>query len=301
MGLLNQITRNRLFVKRIPLREIPTQILLVELKQLQLLNLSLRLQWHPHHQEVLQIRHRSGVALRLHRPVPLELLQLLNLSLRLERHPHHREVSEEDRLRLRLLLPRRLLVLFRLQMQTTILTHLHSVEVQRLRPQHLGAMQHHLLHNLDLAMHHQLLRHLEEAMHHRHLRHLEEVAIQHRHLRHLEEVAIQHRHLRHLEEGLEGVKIIHPLMVVVAIMVEVVGMLLGKFHANSSRREDVGSETIVKIRMNLGAIKIKVTNRTTIKVSNRTTTLIVLDDIEDRDYAMSMYIMNENNLDYQSF
>jgi len=127
----------------------------------------------------------------------------------------------------------------------------------------------------------------------------------HRHLRHLEEVAMQHRHLRHLEEGLEGVKIVHPLMVVVvvAIMVAIMvaGMLLKKFHANSSRREDVGSETIVKIRMNLGAIKIKVTNRTTIKVSNRTTTLIVLDDIEDRDYAMSMYIMNENNLDYQSF
>ena len=220
--------------------------------------------------------------------MPLELLQLLNLSHRLEWHPRHQEVSE---VRLRLLLfPRRILVLFLLQIQTTILIHLHSVEVQRLRPQHLvGAMQHHLLHHLDLAMHHRLLRHLVEAMHHRRLRRLEE--------------AMLHRHLRHLEEGLVGVKIIHPLMVVavaimVAIMVVVAGMLLRKSHANFSRRENVGSVTTANSRMNLGAIKIKVSNRATIKVSNRTTTLIVLDDIEDRDYAMLTYIIDENNLDY---
>ena len=113
-----------------------------------------------------------------------------------------------------------------------------------------------------------------------------------------------HRHLRHLEEGLLGVKIIHPLMVVavaimVAIMVVVVaGMLLRKSHANFSRRENVGSETTANSRMNLGAIKIKVSNRAIIKVSNRTTTLIVLDDIEDSNYAMLTYIINENNLDY---
>ena len=100
-----------------------------------------------------------------------------------------------------------------------------------------------------------------------------------------------------------GVKIIHPLMVVavaimVAIMVVVAGMLLRKSHANFSRRENVGLATAVNSRMNLGAIKIKVSNRAIIKVSNRTTTLIVLDEIEDRDYAMLTYIINENNLDH---
>jgi len=81
-------------------------------------------------------------------------------------------------------------------------------------------------------------------------------------------------------------------------MVVVAGMLLRKSHANFSPRESVGSEAVANSRMNLGAIKIKVSNRAIIKVFNRTTTLIVLDDIEDRDYAMLTYIINENNLDY---